>query len=210
MKSHTHIRPFNGPWSKTTRVGRYQKKHSPTHTHPDHWSSFINLLHLLRSIASSVFSLLAWQSSLTTSLQVLFGLPLGLGPSTSYSMHFFTQSSSSFRSTCPYQRSLFCCNTNAMSSIPSIYLTLSSLLGSLSFSLMPHIHLTILCSLKCHHIFFPYRPGLTSMQHAASHTTTAQPSSHNQRYVLIGKQRYKLPELIPTNSNSDLHTQHVT
>ena len=47
VKSHTHIRPFNGPWSKTTRVGRYQKKHSPTHTHPDHWSSFINLLHIL-------------------------------------------------------------------------------------------------------------------------------------------------------------------
>ena len=26
-------RPFNGLWSGTTRVGRYQKKHSPTHTH---------------------------------------------------------------------------------------------------------------------------------------------------------------------------------
>ena len=54
-------------------------------------------------MAFSLFSLLAWQSS----LQVLFGLPLGLGPSTSYSLHFFTQSS--FRSTCPYQSSLFCC-----------------------------------------------------------------------------------------------------
>ena len=64
---------------------------------------------------------------------------LGLEPSTSYSMHFFTQSSSSFRSTYPYQRSLFCCNINAMSSTPS--LSLSSLLGSLFFSLTPHIHL---------------------------------------------------------------------
>ena len=44
-----------------------------------------------------MFSLRARQSSLTISLQVLFGLPLGLGSSTSYSMHFFTQSSSSFR-----------------------------------------------------------------------------------------------------------------
>ena len=26
------------------------------------------------------------------------------------------------------------------------------------------------------------------MQHAASHTTTVQPSSHNQRHILIGKQ----------------------
>ena len=91
--THTHTQLFNGLLSGTTRVGRYQKKHSPT--------------------ASSLFSLRAWQSSRTTSLQVLFGLPLGLGPSTSYSMHFFTQSSSTFCSTCPYQRSLFCCNTNA-------------------------------------------------------------------------------------------------
>ena len=130
--THTHTQPFNGLLSGTTRVDRYQKKHSPTHTHPDHRTSFIIFLHLQRSMASPLFSLRAWQSSQTTSLQVLFGLPLGLGPSTSYSMHYFTQSSSSFRSTCPYQRSLFCCNTNAMSSIPS--LSLSSLLVSLSFN----------------------------------------------------------------------------
>ena len=122
--------PFNGLWSGTTRVGQYQKKHSPTHTHSDHQTSFIIFLHLQRSMASSLFILRAWQSSRTTSLQVLFGLPLCLGPSTSYTIHFFTQSSSSFRSTCPYQRNLFCCNTNAMSSIPS--LSLNSLFGSLS------------------------------------------------------------------------------
>jgi len=28
----THTQPCNGLWSGTTRVGRYQKKHSPTHT----------------------------------------------------------------------------------------------------------------------------------------------------------------------------------
>ena len=86
-RTHTHTPLFNGLWSGTTRVGRYQKT--------------INFLHLLRSIASSLFSLRAWQSSLTTSLQVLFVLPLGLGPCASYSMHFFAQSSS-FYSTCPY------------------------------------------------------------------------------------------------------------
>ena len=100
----THTQPFNGLWSGTTRVGRYQKKHSPTHTHPDHRTSFIIFLHLQWSMASSLFISRAWQSSCTTSLQVLFGLPFSLGPSTSYSMHFFTQSLSSFRSTCPYQR----------------------------------------------------------------------------------------------------------
>jgi len=46
-------RPFNGLWSGTTRVGRYQKKHSPTHTHPDHRASFITFRHLQRSMASS-------------------------------------------------------------------------------------------------------------------------------------------------------------
>ena len=57
--THTHTQPFNGLLSATTRVGRYQKKHSPTHTHPDHRTSFIDFLHLLRSITSSVFSLCA-------------------------------------------------------------------------------------------------------------------------------------------------------
>jgi len=61
------------------------EENSPTYTHPDHRTSFINFLHWLPSIASSVFNLRAWQYSRTTSLQVLFGLPLGLGPSTSYS-----------------------------------------------------------------------------------------------------------------------------
>ena len=64
-----------------------------THSHSS-WSSIIPIcfLHLLRSIASSVFNPRALQSFSTISLQVFFGLPLGLVPSTSYSIHFFTQS----------------------------------------------------------------------------------------------------------------------
>ena len=57
--THTHTQPFNGLLSGTTRVGRYQKKYSPTHTHPDHRTSFIIFLHLQRSMASSLFSLRA-------------------------------------------------------------------------------------------------------------------------------------------------------
>ena len=48
------------------------------------------------------------------------------------------------------------------------------------------------------------------MQHAASHTTTVQPSSHNHTHNTfhnIGKQWYQLPELIPTNSNSGLQVE---
>ena len=137
---------FNGSLSGTTRVGRYQKKHSPAHTHPGQRTSFITFLHLKRSMASSLFSLRAWQSSRTTSLQVLFRLPLGLGPSTSYSMHFFTRSSSSFAAHAHT-------NTACFAAIPilrHLYLvSLSSLLGSLSFNLTPHIHLTILISARC-------------------------------------------------------------
>ena len=110
---HTHTQ-FNGPLSTTTRVGRYRKKHSPTHTHPDHQTSFINFPHLLWSRTSSLFNLHAWHSFSTTSLQFLFGLPLGPGPSISYSIHFFNQSSSSFHNTCPYCRSLFCYSINVM------------------------------------------------------------------------------------------------
>ena len=79
-------------------------------THPDHHPIFISFLHLPRSIASSLFKLPAWQSFCTTSFHVLFGLPLGLEPSTSYSIHFFTQSVSSFHSTCLYHCNLFCCD----------------------------------------------------------------------------------------------------
>jgi len=85
--------PFYGPLSGTTQMSRYQKKHWPTH-HPDH-PIFISFFHLLRSIASSLFKLRVWQSFCTTSFHVFFGLPLGLEPSTSYSINpisvFFSQ-----------------------------------------------------------------------------------------------------------------------
>jgi len=61
---------------------------------------------------------------LTISVQVLFSLPLGLAPSTSHSIHFFTQSLSSFCNICPYHRNLFCCSTKIMSSNPSLSLSL--------------------------------------------------------------------------------------
>jgi len=70
---------FYGPLSRTTQVSQYQKKHSSTH-HPDHHPVFINFFHLPRSIASSLFKLRAWLSFCTTSVHVLFGLPLGLEP----------------------------------------------------------------------------------------------------------------------------------
>jgi len=68
-----------------------------TFTH-SHLSSPTTILYQLcpstmtYSIRYSLFNLHAWQSFCITPLQVLFGLSLGLEPSTSYSTHFFTQS----------------------------------------------------------------------------------------------------------------------
>jgi len=118
---NTQQQPFYGSLSGTTWVSWYQKKRSLTH-HPDHHPIFISFFHLPRSIASSLFKLRAWQSFCTTSFHVLCGLPLGLEPSMSYSIHFFTQSVSSFRSTCPYHHNLFCCSISIISSIPSLSL----------------------------------------------------------------------------------------
>ena len=115
---------FTALWtlSGITRVSWYQKKHSPTHIYRAHQSSLICFIHLIRSMTSSLFNPCTWQSFSTISLQVFLGLPLGLAPSTSYSIHFFTQSLSSFRNTCPYHLSLFCCSIEIMSSNPSFFL----------------------------------------------------------------------------------------
>ena len=73
---------------------------TPTHTYRGHQSSLICFLHRIWSMASSLFNLHAWQFISTISLQVFFGL----ATSTSYSIHFFTKSLSSFRSICRYHR----------------------------------------------------------------------------------------------------------
>ena len=61
----------------------YQKKHSPTHTHPDHQTSFINFLHLQWSVTSSLFNLRAWQFFSTSYLWS------ASWSGTSYSIHFY-------------------------------------------------------------------------------------------------------------------------
>jgi len=114
IKTHAHTQPFYGfmdiVWEETF-----------THSHLS-WSSIVPyLLHL----STTIHGILPVQSMyltvfFTISLQVFFGLPLGLAPYTSYSIHFFTQSLSSFRNTCPYHHNLFCYSTEIMSSNPSL------------------------------------------------------------------------------------------
>ena len=144
--THTHTQPFYGSLHFVRdNPGEPVPEETFTHSHSS-WSSIIPICfpHLQLYMASFLFNPHALQSFFTISLLVFFGLHLGLAPSTSYSIHFFTQSLSSFCNTCPYHRNLFCYSTEIMSSNPS--LSLNSLLGTLFCNFTQHIHLTILIS----------------------------------------------------------------
>ena len=105
-----------------------------------------------------MFSLHAWQSSFTTSLQVLFGLPLGLGPSTSYSMHFFTQHYLLFAAHA--HTNAACCAVM----LCHLYLvSLSVLYLGICLSLVPHIHRTILISAVWSATTFSFLAGQVSL-----------------------------------------------
>jgi len=142
------------PLSGTTRVSRYQKKHSPILIIIQ--SSNISFFHLPRSIASSLFKC-AWHNLSTSS-----GLRLGLEPSTSYFIRGInTRLSSSnqcllFCNTCPNHRNLFCCSIKIISSMPSI--ALNCLLGIFYLDITHPSDHSHLCSLSD-------RPGLASVYH---------------------------------------------
>jgi len=76
--SHTYTRTSHNRstalWilSGTTQVSRYQKKHSPTHTHHGHQISLICFLRLLRSMVSSLFNPRTLQSFSTTLTLTLY------------------------------------------------------------------------------------------------------------------------------------------
>ena len=103
----SHTRLFNGRWS--------------AYTHPDHQTSFINFLHLLRF--TTIYIILYVQfTCLTVLFDNLFPGPLW-SSSWPWTLNFILHASSPNHhlfAARPYQRSLFCCNTNAMSSIPGL------------------------------------------------------------------------------------------
>ena len=204
--------PFYGPLSGTIWVSRYQKKHSPTYTYPDHQSSFICFLHLCCHPWHTPCSIYMPDSFFCKiSVQVFFGLPLGLAPSTSYSTHFFTQSLSSFRKTCPYHCNLFCCRTETISSNPR--LSLSSLLGTLSFSLTPHIHLTILISVRWSATSFSFLAGQVSLPCNILLCTQPLynlPLAINDTSLLVSSGTKCLNSGLHSCINNSMYTQHVT
>jgi len=139
-KQEEQQQPFYGPLSGTTWVSQYQKKHSPTHNYLDHQPSFVSFLHLLWSTASPLFTLRAWQF-----LHNLSPSPLW---STSWSgtLHFILHSFLHqvivfFSPHMPIPLQPVCCSTEIMSSIPSLSLSVNSLLGTLY--LFPQHHTSI-------------------------------------------------------------------
>jgi len=117
-------------WTITTVLGPFVQDYpgepvpEETLTHPPSWSSS-NIYQLLPS--TTIHSILLVQiTCLTIFLHNLIPCPLWStswsGAPTSYSIHFFTQSVSSFRSTCPYHHNLFCCSINIISSIYCLFM----------------------------------------------------------------------------------------
>jgi len=127
---------FTALWTLpgTTQVSWYQKK-TFTHSHLS-WSSIIPCLlppsFTIHGILVQFTCLTVFFHNHRPSFLWSTSWPVS---STSYSIDFFTQSLSSFCSTCSYHHNLVCCSTEILVS-----------LTILSCSLMLHIHLTILIS----------------------------------------------------------------
>ena len=123
--------------------------------------TFTFLLHLLLSWISSLLISSLAISAFTLSNHVFLGLPTGLLPSTLYSKHFFTQSSSPFLITCQYHLSLPLLMKVVIGSTPTSLLNSSFVL--LSFNEIPHIHLIICISALSNFNLTSTSKGLVSL-----------------------------------------------
>jgi len=97
FNAHTraHTQPFYG---SLDFVWEPVPEETFTHSHLSCSSIIPYLLHLLWSMASSLFNLHAWQSFYTISLQVFFGLPLGLAKCTNFNkMHHIVSDIQKFK-----------------------------------------------------------------------------------------------------------------
>jgi len=130
-------------------------------------------------------------SFLTQSLQVFFGRPLCLIPSTSHVIQCLTQSLSSFRSTCPNHLNLLYLIITLTGSNPKS--SPSSSLFFLSFSLTPYIHLIILISVRI--IFnscstFIGQVSLPCIRQLLTQVAYTLPFSFNENHFPVGMGRY--------------------
>jgi len=191
--THTHTHTTVSWPSVRDYPGEPVPEETFTHSHLS-WSSTIPYQLPPSTMIHTIFpvQLMCLIVFCTTSLQVLFGLSPGLEPP-HFILHTFLH---------PFL--LFAIRANNISTCFTVILRLCHLilvyLSTLYLKLYIYLSVTHpsdhsrLCLLKCHLILFSYRPGLTSMQHTTSHTTTVQSPSPYQWYIPIGKQWYQLPE----------------
>jgi len=133
---------------------------SPTHR-PDHHPIFISFLHLLRSTASSMFNLRAWQSFCTTlsTSSLVYLLVWSPEPNIPY---IFS----------PNQCRLFATHAHTIVTcfvvVPTLYhlflVFLSTPYSTVSFTLTLHIHWTILISAGWSATSFSFLTGQVSLR----------------------------------------------
>ena len=203
---HHQVASLDCQWNAAA-AGRYQKKQSSAHTHPDYQTSFINFLHLLWSIASSLFSLRAWQS-FSTDLEIYTNntvypfLCYEYPYTIRFSLVFLLVLDHLLHTRCissPSHYLLFVAHAHTVTACSAVIPMLCHLyLVSLSvpyleifFSLMPHIHLTILISARWSATSFSFLAGQVSLPcNILLRTQLLYNLPLNQWYVLVGKQWY--------------------
>jgi len=144
--AHTHTQPFNGLWFGTTRVGRYQKKHPLTPIliirHPLSTSSIYNdQWHPLCSFCVLDSPLVQPLSRSSLVFLLVLDPQLHTPYISSPSHHLLFAAHGHTNAACSAAIPMLC-------HLYLVSLSLNSLLGCLSFSLTPHIHLTILISAR--------------------------------------------------------------
>jgi len=163
--THTHIHNrFMALWissGKTRLAKRYQKKHSPTHTYCVINHQAYLLPPFIMIMASSLFNLHAWKSFSTISIQVFFGLVLAWYPPPHTPYISSPRHCLLFTAHTHTTADLSCCSTEIMSPIPSR--SLNPLLGTLSCTVMPHIHLTSLITAHWSATSFFFHTGQVSL-----------------------------------------------
>jgi len=133
----------------------YQKKHSPTPTHPDHRTSFINFLHSILCVHCVLDSPL-WQPLSRSSVVFLLVLdPLLHTPCISSPSHYllFVGHAHTIEACCA-----------VIPTLCHLYLiSLSAPYLEICLSLTPHIHLTILISARWSDTSFSFLTGQISL-----------------------------------------------
>jgi len=162
--THTHNH-FTAPqiFSGTTRVSWYQIKHSPTHTYHGHQSSFICFFHLIRSMnpwhppcSIHVPGGLFLQSLSKFSLVYLLARHPPL-----HTPYISSPNRCPLFST--HAHTITACFATVLRLCHLILVSLNPLLGILSCSFMPHIHLTILISARWSATSFSFLTGQFSL-----------------------------------------------